>query len=326
MQIAAASGITYSCGGSLIAPRVILSAAHCNDPYEDATDERGYVGATNFWSTDNGAVLGECLEWKNHPDYIEGEYTDEGFIVPGTTVLGGNDFALCLLPEDIDIDQSQVFLELNEDPAVPVTSDVTESMGMGRTSGDRVQGTNVLLRADLPMYSQSLCNFIYFGDIDGTMLCTNDSGSDRSGVCSGDSGGPIVVASVEPDGRTKHTQVGVVSWGAGLCGTFPDVHARVSVGMDWIKPTVCDEWGVDAPFCDGGGDSSSPTASPVCEDGTDTLTVLGSGGRTYTGTCVDVADYLVGKRPNAKTKICSRSTTAGSTLNEECPVTCGVCP
>merc|ERR1719253_2388284 len=95
------------------------------------------------------------------------------------------------------------------------------------------------------------------------MICTFDDMDDpMSGVCSGDSGGPIVVSSVE-DGKTIHTQVGVVSWGSGDCGTNPDVHARVSEGMEWIKSAVCDDWLLDADFCD----------PPKCPNGLSVFTV-----------------------------------------------------
>jgi len=263
MQIAVGTSL-YSCGGSLIAPRVILSAAHCNDPYNDSNVEKGYVGATSYWSTDNGAVLGECEEWKNHPEFIPGEFDFFGGILPGTTVLGGNDFALCLLKEPVYIDMSSVTLKMNEDPSFPpdTTDTVTESMGMGRTSGDRSEGTDVLLRADLNILPQETCNNLY-SEIDETMICTLDNmDNTMSGVCSGDSGGPIVVSSVE-DGKTIHTQVGVVSWGSGDCGTNPDVHARVSEGMEWIKSAVCDDWGVSADFCD----------PPMCPNGESVFTV-----------------------------------------------------
>jgi len=241
----------YSCGGSLIAPRVILSAAHCNDPFLETNVEKGYVGATRYWSTDNGAVLGECEEWLNHPDFVTIETDFFGNIRPGTSVLGGNDFALCLLKEPVDIDTSSVMLTLNDDPFFPpdLLSTVVESMGMGRTAGDRSEGTDVLLRADLSILPQDTCDGIY-QEVDDTMICTFDNMDDTmSGVCSGDSGGPIVISSVE-NGKTVHKQVGVVSWGSGLCGTNPDVYARMSAGMPWIRSTVCDEWGLrDSEFC-----------------------------------------------------------------------------
>jgi len=60
-------------------------------------------------------------------------------------------------------------------------------------------------------------------------LCAFTPGVD---ACQGDSGGPASLASA--DGR--HTQVGIVSLGAG-CGDyrFPALYTRVTKVMDWIK-------------------------------------------------------------------------------------------
>ncbi|KAI4457453.1 polyserase-related [Holotrichia oblita] len=49
----------------------------------------------------------------------------------------------------------------------------------------------------------------------------------RQGVCSADSGGPLVA-----NGR----QIGVVSWGGVICGS--DVYARVSSYVDWINNAI----------------------------------------------------------------------------------------
>jgi endopeptidase E len=263
-------GYWYSCGGTLIAPDIVLTAAHCNDPYSEENVEWAYVGATEFWSENNGAVEVRCADFKMNPDYIPGEYTDDWYLIEGTGVQGGADFALCKLETPVVIDTSQVYLDLNQDDDFPIGNTLAEATGMG-VAGEvfECEDTEVLRDAEIPILDQSLCGWWYWRGVFDDMICTFslDYINKRTGICNGDSGGPIVVPVPQDDGRTKHKQVGVVSWGAGYCGTNPDVHARVSKGMDWIKTAVCDEWGSDASFCDDNGDTEDDDTYPDPDDG-----------------------------------------------------------
>lgn len=146
-----------------------------------------------------------------------------------------------------------MYLDLNEDDGFPIGNTMTEAIGMGYSGGIFDWDlTGYLMDAEVPILDQSLCGWWYSNGVLDDMICTYsfERRQERTGVCSGDSGGPIVVPVPQSDGRVKHRQVGVVSWGAGYCGTHPDVHARVSKAMDWIKTTVCDDWQSEASFCD----------------------------------------------------------------------------
>ena len=313
----------------MIAPNVVLSAAHCNDPYDASNVASGYVGATHFWSTDDGAVLGVCEEWINHPEFVTGEFNPDGSIVDGTTSLGGYDFALCRLSEPVTIDESEVYLVLNDNPKVPRGRPRAESMGMGRTSRDMTESTDRLRTTEVRVYRTTLCDDYYQNtDIDGeTMLCTfnsKDPAGSRSGVCTGDSGGPVILNKKSGDGREKHVQIGLVSFGTSTCTDFPDVHARVSRGFDWIKTTVCVNWSATLTgtptFCD------PPLSPPPCgEDVDGTFTMTTDEGEVYPdSTCELIADFLAPKVPGIVDRVCGfPAGTAGHVVSDLCTQTCG---
>ncbi|EED92601.1 predicted protein [Thalassiosira pseudonana CCMP1335] len=228
-------GSNFFCGGTLIAPDVVLTAAHCmGGSYNVA------IGRHDLTSN-GGEEIAMSKEIK-HPNYNTG--TDE------------NDFALVILSKPTTLDIP--FVKLNSDESFPSAGTMSRSMGWGdmAQSDDKTEISDVLMEVDVPVitndecsqasgtdgsYTDSYANYIY-----PSMLCTFESGKD---ACQGDSGGPLIVPGAS-DG--EDVQVGVVSWGIG-CATkvFPGVFSRVSHVYDWIQETVCSE-------------SSDPSASSLC--------------------------------------------------------------
>jgi len=232
----------------LIAPDVVLTAAHCIEPRDNqvVSGLKAYVGATVPESVENGAVLESCLEWKDHPGY--------------NAATVNNDFALCRLENPVEIDDNDVFLELNNDPGFPSEDDddvMTEVSGMGYIDGEETN-PDVLMRIELPLLDNATCKAKNSDFNEATMICTE---SNTGNTCQGDSGGPVVVVSPSSGGRIRHTQIGVVSWGLS-CLEGPNFDARVSASTDWIQTVVCDEWGIQdaGSLCE---TLPSPTAQPT---------------------------------------------------------------
>lgn len=65
--------------------------------------------------------------------------------------------------------------------------------------------------------------------IKSRVVCTFDARN--SGICYGDSGGPLVL-------RSTGEQIGIVSFGLPCARGLPDVYARVSEYVDWIKSEI----------------------------------------------------------------------------------------
>jgi len=226
------------CGGSLIAPGVVLSAAHCGSFVGDEV----YVGAYELDKTTGGAQKVKVVAEALHPEYNKDTFR--------------NDFVLFRLKDPVSLD-TDIKFSINTLGEQPAPGQDLTALGLGATQPNGYL-EQYLQDVNVKAISVDDCNKPnrYSGDIEGdVMFCAGVNGGGKDS-CQGDSGGPLVIRN-----GNEHIQVGVVSWGYGCARpNFPGVYARVSSAKDWIRSVVCDDWGLSAEFCDGG---FQPTASPT---------------------------------------------------------------
>ncbi|KAF0717909.1 Aste57867_2024 [Aphanomyces stellatus] len=198
---------TSSCGGSLIAPNVILTAAHCTG------NGLSYavVGSHYLTGSSDGElvkVIQEIKHPKNNPSTFS------------------NDVAILILERDIT---SIAPVEVSFD-AVPAGV-LTWVRGWGTTSSGGTQ-SQVLKEVSVAAWDNAkAATALKPQTVDATMLAAGGLAGEDS--CQGDSGGPLTIE----DSTGSEKIVGVVSWGLGCAVQGkPGVYGRLSTARDFIEP------------------------------------------------------------------------------------------
>ncbi|WP_327370270.1 S1 family peptidase [Streptomyces sp. NBC_01217] len=205
------------CGGVAVAPKKVLTAAHCLSREALGVD----VGKLRDLRVISGRDALRGTDGQETP--VQEAWSNPGF--DPTTNTG--DLAVLTLAEALPAQSVIPMAESGDAAYQPGTGAVV--YGWGDTSGGGDYASS-LRSAEVSVLPDSLCRQAYPGGTDGTydasaMLCAGEllGGHD---ACQGDSGGPLVAR-----GRL----IGLVSWGNG-CGRVgsPGVYTRISAAIGWM--------------------------------------------------------------------------------------------
>ncbi|XP_002733496.2 serine protease 30-like [Saccoglossus kowalevskii] len=213
------------CGGTLVGPKHVISAAHCFDNPPNPA-----VWMIRLGRYTRGKPLspadGESVEVGVEEIIIHEKYD--------TPVDSDNDIALVILDTEVDPSDFINYACLNYNITFHGDSSCFVSGWGTLQQGGSLP--NILQKAYVPILPDDICRILNGeSSVTDNMMC---AGYIAGGIdsCQGDSGGPLVCINTDENtGISRWHLAGITSWGYGCAlANNPGVYTRVSRYYEWL--------------------------------------------------------------------------------------------